>query len=41
MQAQEGTMYIFPAWLEHGVEPNGSNEDRICIAFNVSVREEE
>ncbi len=39
MQAQEGTMYIFPAWLDHGTEPNGSNEDRICIAFNVSVRE--
>jgi len=26
---------VFPGWLEHGVEENQSDEDRISIAFNV------
>ncbi len=39
MEASEGTMYVFPSWLDHGVEPNGSDEDRVSIAFNVAVRE--
>lgn len=32
-----GTLVIFPAWLEHYVEPNTSDEDRISIAFNVAI----
>ncbi len=38
MRPEEGRMYIFPSWLEHGVESNESDEDRISIAFNVLAR---
>lgn len=33
----EGTMILFPADLMHSVSPNGTDEDRISIAFNLSV----
>ncbi len=26
---------FFPCWLEHDVEENDSDEDRISIAFNI------
>ena len=39
MGAQAGYLYIFPSWLEHGVEPNKSDEDRISISFNIKVYE--
>ena len=29
---------FFPSWLEHYVEPNLSNEERISISFNVGVK---
>ncbi len=35
MRPEEGRMYIFPGWLEHGVEENMSDRDRISISFNV------
>lgn len=35
MKPEEGRMYVFPGWLEHGVEENKSDQDRISIAFNV------
>lgn len=35
MRPEAGRMYIFPGWLEHGVEVNESEEDRVSIAFNV------
>lgn len=35
MAPEEGRMYIFPGWLEHGVDENLSNQDRIGISFNV------
>jgi uncharacterized protein (TIGR02466 family) len=38
MRPEEGRMYIFPSWLEHGVESNESDQDRISIAFNVLAR---
>ena len=28
------TLLIFPPWLEHSVEPNQSEEDRLSISFN-------
>ena len=31
-------MYVFPAWLEHGVEPNRSDSERVSIAFNVQIQ---
>jgi len=34
-KAEEGRMYVFPAWLEHGVEVNRSDQDRVSISFNV------
>ncbi len=34
LPAEAGKIYIFPAWLQHGVEPNESQEDRITVAFN-------
>jgi uncharacterized protein (TIGR02466 family) len=33
---QEGDILIFPGWLEHGVYPNTSNEDRIIISANIN-----
>ena len=35
MRPEEGRMYVFPGWLEHGVEVNQSNRDRVSISFNV------
>ena len=35
MRPEEGRMYVFPGWLEHGVEENKSDRDRIGISFNV------
>lgn len=29
-----GRMLIFPSWLYHGVEPNMSDEARVCLSFN-------
>ena len=31
----DGKCLIFPGWLQHNVEPNMSNDDRIIISFNV------
>ena len=36
VDAKEGDIIIFPGWLEHSVEPNFDEEDRISISFNVS-----
>lgn len=30
-----GDIYVFPSWVDHGVEQNLSDEDRISFAFNV------
>lgn len=35
MRPEAGRMYVFPGWLEHGVDENLSNSDRISISFNV------
>jgi uncharacterized protein (TIGR02466 family) len=39
MRPEEGRMYVFPSWLEHGVEINRSDRDRVSISFNVLVSE--
>ena len=31
------SLIIFPTWLEHYVEPNKSEEDRISISFNIGL----
>ncbi len=35
---EEGLMLLFPSWLEHSVEPNLSGEERVSLAFNVTLR---
>lgn len=36
VQPKEGDLLFFPAWMEHRVEPNNSNDNRISIAFNIA-----
>jgi uncharacterized protein (TIGR02466 family) len=38
MRPEAGRMYVFPGWLEHGVEENQSDQDRVGISFNVLAR---
>lgn len=35
MPPEEGRIYVFPGWLEHGVHVNQSDQDRVSISFNV------
>jgi uncharacterized protein (TIGR02466 family) len=35
---EESKLIIFPSWLEHYVEPNPKDEDRISIAFNADIK---
>jgi len=35
LEPQEDMVIYFPSWLEHDVEPNESNKERVSIAFNV------
>ena len=37
---EPGMVIYFPSWLEHEVEKNKSDEDRVSIAFNVISKEE-
>ena len=34
---EEGKLFIFPAYLEHAVNKNRSDEDRIVISFNIDT----
>lgn len=40
VRPETGKLMIFPAWVEHYVEPNVTDEERISIAFNISIRKE-
>jgi len=31
---KEGDLILFPSWIQHGVIPNKSEDDRVSIAFN-------
>lgn len=35
MPPEEGRMFVFPGWLEHGVDENTGDRDRISVSFNV------
>ncbi len=35
VRVQEGTLLIFPSFLEHSVDANASDEERISVSFNV------
>ena len=37
VRPEVGTLIIFPSWLEHYVEPNVSDLERISIAFNIEI----
>ncbi len=34
---EEGKLIVFPSWLEHVVESNESKKERISIAFNIAL----
>ncbi|MAS97186.1 MAG: hypothetical protein CMO55_28685 [Verrucomicrobiales bacterium] len=36
---KEGRLLIFPSWLLHEVKPNLSEEERICVSFNIGYRQ--
>jgi uncharacterized protein (TIGR02466 family) len=38
VEPQTGMIIIFPGWLNHSVEPNLSNQERIVLASNYNFR---
>lgn len=38
VDAENGKLVIFPSWIEHYVEPNLSDQERISIAFNINIK---
>jgi uncharacterized protein (TIGR02466 family) len=36
-EARPGRFYLFPGWLQHSVEVNRSDRDRISVSFNVML----
>jgi uncharacterized protein (TIGR02466 family) len=34
VRVEEGTLLVFPAWLQHSVDANRSTRERISISFN-------
>jgi len=37
LEPKTGMLLFFPSWLEHDVEPNMSDQDRISISFNIML----
>lgn len=35
--ATAGTLLLFPAWLEHGVRPSRTEDERISVAWNLMI----
>jgi uncharacterized protein (TIGR02466 family) len=35
VRVKNGTLLIFPAWLQHSVDANTSEEERVSISFNI------
>ena len=35
VKVEEGTLLLFPAWLQHSVSPNRSQDLRVSISFNL------
>ena len=35
---EPGMLILFPSWLEHSVPTNQSDEERVSLAFNISMR---
>jgi uncharacterized protein (TIGR02466 family) len=36
-EARAGRFYLFPGWLQHSVDPNRSDRDRISVSFNTMI----
>lgn len=34
----QGDILLFPGWMDHGVETNNTDDDRISLSFNISFR---
>ena len=34
---KEGLLVLFPSYLQHDVEPNLSNEERVILSFNLNL----
>ena len=39
VQVRDGTLLLFPAWLEHSVDANRSAGERISVSFNLMFRD--
>jgi len=37
----ENSLIFFPSWLQHEVQTNNSNDDRVIISFNINWRNED
>ena len=35
VKVQNGTLLVFPSYLQHSVDANMSDEERISISFNI------
>ena len=35
VRVEDGTLLIFPSYLQHSVDANASEEERISISFNI------
>lgn len=35
VEVKDGTLLLFPAWLQHSVDANASEEERVSISFNI------
>ena len=35
VRVRNGTLLVFPAYLQHSVDPNGSAAERISVSFNI------
>ena len=36
----ENALIFFPSWLQHEVQINNSNDDRVILSFNINWRDE-
>jgi uncharacterized protein (TIGR02466 family) len=37
VRVKDGTLLMFPAWLQHSVDPNRSDRARVSISFNIML----
>ena len=31
----EGELILFPGWLDHGVQTNDTDDERVSVSFNI------